>query len=149
MESAAKRWKVQNKRGLLLALMERLAGDAHISFEGNLKGLKLLSMPDASEEPTPALKRNTLWPKQDFVIVPLEPPMTGGIIAAIGGTIPRSIIHIQIETSGVLQFGAYDHFQPECNYFGSAVQQALIEWLISEGIMRAYADRRPGRIRPS
>lgn len=149
MEIAAKRWKVQNKSGLLLALMEKLAGDAHVSFEGNLKGLKLLSMPDASEEPTPSLKRNTLWPKQDFVIVPLEPPMTEGILAAIGGTIPRSIIHIQIEKRGVLQFGAYDHFQPECIYFGGAVEQAFIDWLISEGIMRAYTDRQPGRIRTS
>ena len=41
------------------------------------------------------------------------------IIAAIGGTIPNAIIHIQIEKDGLLQFGAYDNFHPECIHFGS------------------------------
>ena len=51
-------------------MMEELAGGAHVSFEGDLRGLRLLSIPGASEEPTAALKRNTLWPKQDFAGVP-------------------------------------------------------------------------------
>ena len=145
MEIAAKRWKVQNKSGLLLALMEKLAGDAHVSFEGNLKGLKLLSMPEASKEPTPSLKRNTLWPKQDFVIVPLEHFMGEKILAAIGGTVPHRIIHIQIEKNDRLEFGAYDNFQPECIYFGAAVEQSFLADLVSQGVLRPYTERPAAR----
>jgi len=145
VEGPFKFWKVLDKRRLLLAMMEELAGDAHISFEGDLHGLALLRMPDALDEPTPALRRNTRWPKQDFIIVPLEPSMGNKIIAAIGGTVPKAIIHIQIEKNGLRQFGAYDNFHPECIYFGSAVKQAVIESLISERIIRPYTERRPKR----
>ena len=65
MEGLFKFWKVQDKRRLLLALMEELAGNAHISFEGDLQGLQLLGMTGATKEPTVILKRNTLAPIQD------------------------------------------------------------------------------------
>ena len=76
MEGPLKFWKVQDKRRLLLAMMEELAGDAHISFEGDFRGLPLLSTLGASQEETRALKRATVWPKQDFVVLPLEPAST-------------------------------------------------------------------------
>ena len=132
MEGPFKFWKVQDKRRLLLALMEELAGGAHVSFEGDLQGLTLSSIPGASGEPNVALKRNTLWPEQDFVVVPLEPSMGQKIIAAIGGTVPGAIIHIQIEKDGQLQFGAYDNFYPESIYFGSEVKEDAIKSLVSQ-----------------
>jgi hypothetical protein len=104
-----------------------------------------LSIPGASEEPTAALKRNTLWPKQGFEVVPLEPYMDRKIIASIGGPVPGAIIHIQIEKDGQLQFGAYDNFYPECIYFGSAVKEGVIQSLVSQNITRPYTDRRPIR----
>jgi hypothetical protein len=143
MEGPFKFWKVQDKRRLLLALMEELAGGAHVSFEGDLKGLTLLSIPGASGEPTAALKRNTLWPKQDFVVVPLEASMGKKIIAAIGGTVPGAIIHVQIEKDGQLQFGAYDNFHPQCIFFGTGVKQAFLESLVSQGIVRPHTERPP------
>jgi len=60
--------------------MEELAGGAHVSFEGDLRGLTLLSIPGASEEPTAALKRNNAVAKARFVVVPLEPFMAQKII---------------------------------------------------------------------
>ena len=63
------------------------------------------------------------------------------IISAIGGTIPRKILHIQIEKGGVLQFGAYDNFQPDCIYFGKAIKQAVLDTLVSDGVMRRYTWR--------
>jgi hypothetical protein len=134
-------WKVQDKRLLLLAMMEELAGDAHISFEGDFQGLRLLSMPGASQDETAALKQNTRWPKQDYVILALEPSMAKSIIFAIGGTVPNAIIHIQIEKNGQLQFGAYDNFHPECIFFGMGVKQAVLETLVSQIIMRPYTER--------
>jgi hypothetical protein len=145
MQGPFKFWKVQDKRRLLLALMEELAGGAHISFEGDLRALTLSSLPGASGEPTVVLKRATIWPKQDFVVVPLEPSMGQKIIAAIGGTVPGAIIHIQIEKDGQLQFGAYDNFYPECIYFGSAVKEGVIQSLISQNVMRPFTERRPRR----
>ena len=122
--------------------MNELAGDAHISFEGDLKGLRLLTIPGVSQEPTMALKRSTLWPKQDFVIAPLEPSLVEEIITVVGGTLPKAVVHIQIEKNGVLEFGAYDNFHPECIFFGSAVKQSMMEWLISESIMRPFTAAR-------
>src|SRR5215831_11779518 len=86
-------WKVLDKRRFLVALMEELAGGAHVSFEGDLRKFSLVNMRGASEEPTAAFKRNTTWPKQDFVIVPLEPSMSNKIMTAIGGTVSRAILH--------------------------------------------------------
>ena len=116
-------------------MMEELAGQAHISFEGDLRGLRLLSTSGASQEETFALKRNTLQPKQDFVFLPLEPSMT--ILSSIGKTIPGAIIHIQIEKNGLLQFAAYDNFHPQCIVFGTGVKPAVLESLVSQGIMEA------------
>jgi len=143
MQGPCKFWKVLDKRRLLLALMEELAGGAHVSFEGDLRGLTLSSISGASGEPTATLKRNTLRPKLDFVVVPLEPSMGPKIIAAIGGTVPGAIIHVQIEKDGQLQFGSYDNFDPECIYFGSEVKENVIQSLISQNIMRPYSERRP------
>jgi hypothetical protein len=106
MEIKGKSWKVRDKGRLLLALMDELGGNAHVSFEGNLSSLPLSRYPDISSEPTDALKRNTLGPKQDFVIVPLEPSSSKKIFAALGGAVPKTVLHVQIEKDGVLQFGA-------------------------------------------
>jgi hypothetical protein len=63
MEIKDKRWKVRDKGQLLLALMEEFEGDAHVSFEGDLRSLPLSSYPGVSTQPTAPLQRNTLWPK--------------------------------------------------------------------------------------
>jgi|SRR5690348_13050416 hypothetical protein len=143
MESKVKCWKVRDKGRLLLAMMELFEGDAHVSFEGNLQSLALSSYPSASFEPNDALKRNTLWPKQDFVIVPLESSSSKKIYAALGAAVPRTVLHIQIEKSGVLQFAAYDNFHPECIFFGKAIGAELLESLVSKGVLKTC--RRDGR----
>jgi len=136
METKAKRWRVRDKVRFLTAMMDELAGDAHVSFEGDLRRLNFSTLAGVSDQPSSVLKRNTIWPKQDFIIVPLEPSMGTRVIAALGGVIPRAIIHIQIEKSGRLEFGAYDNFHPECIFFGSAVREAVIERLASQEIIR-------------
>ncbi len=143
MESKGKFWHVSDKRRLLLAMMEEFVGDAHISFEGDLSTLPLSSIPGASQEETGVLRRNTLWPKQDFIVLPLEPSTSKTIISAIGGTVPNAIIHIQIEKGGTLQFAAYDNFHPQCIIFHSTVKPAFLESLVSESIMRPYTERPP------
>jgi hypothetical protein len=134
-------WKVLDKQRLFRLVLEELAGDAHISFEGELRGLRLLSIPGGSEEETDSLKRNTSWPKQDFVVVPLEADSSGAILSAIGGALLRKIIHVQIEKAGVLEFGAYDQFQPGCIYFGGALNPQILEVLVSQGVLKTFTNR--------
>jgi hypothetical protein len=145
MEKENRSWLVRDKLRFLLAMMEDLAGGAHISFEGDLKALRLSSIPGASKEETQALKRNTISPKQDFIVLPLESSTSKAIVSAIGGTIPNTIIHIQIEKGGSIQFAAYDNFHPQCIVFHPAMDKAILESLVSEDIMRPYTERPPRR----
>ena len=135
MRAKTQGWKTKNKNRLLLAVTKELAGDAHLSFEGDLQGTRLLDLPEASTEEFNVLKRNTLWPKQDFVVLPLEAQAIGPVIAAIGGTISHAIIHIQIERAGKLEFGAYDNFHPQSMFFGDAVTQAFLDSLVAGGLL--------------
>ena len=140
MKSAA-RWKVRDKPRLLLALIKELGGDAHLSFEGDLHGFNLIKFPGVSDKETAILKRNTIWPRQDFLVIPLETSMGQKILSAISGAVPQRIIHIQIEKDGVLQFGAYDNFYPECLFFGPAFNQEFVESLVSQGILKPVRAR--------
>jgi hypothetical protein len=134
-------YKVRDKRRFLMAALQQFAGSAYISFEGNLQGTSLVGTPGASEVETNVLKRNTLWPKQDFVVLPLEPEMVKPIIAAIGGTVPMSILHIQIQKDGRLELGLYDNFAPKGIFFGPAVTPFFIATLQNEGILSPWTER--------
>jgi hypothetical protein len=122
--------------------MEELAGNAHISFEGNLRNTRLTRIPGACEEETPTLKRNTIWPKQDFVVLPLEPAMSKAMLSALGGALPNSILHVQIEKNDVREFGAYDNLYPESLFFGKALSKGFLDSLVSQGLLKPEAKRR-------
>jgi hypothetical protein len=135
MESVTEQWTMKDKNRLLLALMEALAGDAHLSFDGDLHGFQLKEMAGAVDQETTTLKRNTRWPQQDFIVVPLEPATVRSVFSAIGGNVPRRILHVQIEKGGNLAFGAYDRFQSGCVFFGPAVSRDLLNELVSNGVL--------------
>jgi hypothetical protein len=134
-------YKVRDKRAFLTAALGELAGSATVSFEGNLRGTGLLYVTGASGDETKALKRNTLWPKQDFVVLLLEVETVGPIMAAVGGTVPRSILHIQVEKHGRLELGLYDNFAPSAMFLGPAVTPTFIETMKSKGVLSAWAER--------
>ncbi len=123
-------WRVRDKSRLLLSLMSELAGAAYISFEGVLPQA-ILEFPGVSTMETGILKRGTLRPLQDFAILPLEEHAIPTIFSAFGGTLPRNILHVQIEKHGKLVFAAYDNFHPECLFFGDSIPGEFIERLIS------------------
>ena len=125
-----RQWRVRDSNRLLLFLMNELAGAAHISLEGEVPPT-ILKVPGASGMETEILKRGTIMPVQDFVILPLEPATVPEIVRGIGGTIPRGLLHIQIEKGGKLAFAAYDNFHPECTYFGEAISAEFIDRLIA------------------
>jgi hypothetical protein len=129
-----RRLKILDKLRFLGEAMKELAGGAYVSFEGNLGSLSLTKIKGASGEETSALKRNTTWPKQDFIVLPLEADLTKEISSAIGGTIPKAILHIQIEKQGRLELGIYDNFQHVgC---GEALGIQFFEQLQSNGVVK-------------
>jgi hypothetical protein len=134
-------WKVRDKRRFLVAAMTELAGDAHLSLEGDLNAMPILNLAGASGIETSILKRNTTWPIQDFVVLPLEADLIKAIVAGFGGTVSRRIIHLQIEKNGTLELGLYDNFDPNSSYFGSKLTPEFFTRLESEGILRQWVRR--------
>jgi hypothetical protein len=126
---------VHNKNHLLRAAMKHLAGDAQISFEGALEALGFFELHGIQAEETAILKRNTVWPRQDFVVASLSPESIQSLIKALGGTIPRSVLHIQVPKNGKLEFGAYDNFDPQTLFLGEAFSDELLNDLIAQGIL--------------
>lgn len=137
----ASRWKIRDKRKFLIAAMTELAGDAHLSLEGDLGVTQVLEMAEASGHETAILKRNTTSPVQDFVVLPLEADLLTKISANIGGTVPRGILHIQIEKHGRLELGLYDNFGSDSSFFGPKLTQEFFDRLESEGVLRKMTGR--------
>lgn len=134
-------YKVRDKRAFLMAALRQLAGSAFVSFEGDLAGTALPSMKGAAGDETQALKRNTLWPRQDFVILPLEAETITSIMAAVGGTVPRNILHIQVEKHGKLELGVYDNFTPQALFLGSALPTTFVDTLQNDGVISRWTQR--------
>jgi len=126
---------VHNKNHLLQIAMKHLAGDAQISFEGALAALGFFELQGIQTEETAVLKRNTEWPRQDFVVASLNPESVQSLIKALGETVPRSVLHIQIARKGKLEFGAYDNFDPQALFLGEAFGDELLNDLIAQGIL--------------
>ncbi|USN98311.1 MAG: hypothetical protein H6810_09015 [Phycisphaeraceae bacterium] len=121
------------------AMMWALAGDGHISFEGDLLRCVFPEHLGANDEETDALCRNTLVPRQDFVVLPLKPE---SVVPILDVVLPArryidAIIHIQIERDGELRFGSYDNFHRDC--IGCrGIDPALLDRLESSGVIRSW-----------
>lgn len=124
-----------------MATLQQLAGAAFVSFEGDLSGTALSGALGASGDETKTLKRNTLWPKQDFVVLPLEAETVVPIMAAVGGTVPRGILHIQVEKNGRLELGLYDNFASNGMFFGPAMTPSFVETLQNEGVLSSWVEQ--------
>jgi hypothetical protein len=133
--TSSPRWIVEDKYRLLVAVISELADTGHISLEGSLSVFNLATLPGASNSETNVLKRNTIWPKQDFLVFPIEPPITDALFKRLGYRVPKRIIHIQIEKNGILEFGAYDTFHPDCISWGPTLKGPFVESLLAQGIL--------------
>lgn len=141
--------KPRDETALLRAMMQALAGDAHISFEGNLSRCTFADSLEPSGDETEALRRQTFRPELDFVVLPLRPEGVEPILAVV---LPErrfqdDIIHIQIERRGELQFGSYDNFHPDCVVCCEGVETSLLDRLKSSGVIQSWEvapDDQPG-----
>ena len=128
-------WRIRDKTRFLEAVLTELAGDARVSFEGSLGNTRLMGLDGATQDETAALKRNTTWPVQDFVVVPLEADRIDGMLRAIGMTIPRTILHFQVEKAGKLEFGLYDNPNSGMPFFGPTFSREFVKRLVDLGVV--------------
>jgi len=140
-------WLVaRDKPGLLIAMMRALAGNGHVSFEGDLSRCAFPPDLGAGSIETPALRRQTLVPELDFVVLPLEPVSVQRILDVVlpDRRFMNDINHIQIERNGTLEFGAYDNFHPECIVCFLGVSPDLLEQLRESGVIRSWTTPHEG-----
>jgi hypothetical protein len=100
-----------------------------------------------------ALRRATLSPELDFIILPL----TSENIAHIWKLVvekerlayPSHIIHVQIAVTDRLVFAAYDNFHCDCVFTTDRFPLEALDRLVAKGIIRSYrpdADARPTHV---
>jgi hypothetical protein len=132
----------RHKPRLLFAMMEALAdNNGKLSLEGYLCKTELARIEAVSHEETEVLKRGTLQPRLDFLVLALTPQTVPAIKKAIHSKIAfggNGIIHVQIEKAGKLSFAAYDDFHPECTIAYSGVSPEFLQELVETRVLRAY-----------
>jgi hypothetical protein len=134
------RLRTKHKPRLLFAMMGALAsGDAAISFEGRLAHTDLAKIDGVRLDETEVLRRQTLQPRMDFLVLPLTPASLPVIERAVNSKIAfngcAGIVHVQIESHGQIAFAAYDEFAPDCVVAHSAVPMTLLEELVEKRIL--------------
>lgn len=134
----------RDRPGLLFAMMRTYASNcSRIAFEGNLSTTELYRLEGASYEETAVLRRNTIAPRLDFIVLPLASSRVPAIQTAIWSKVPFSgksgIIHAQIEVDGQLVFGAYDNFHPETVMVYGPIETSVLDDLVATRTLRSYA----------
>jgi hypothetical protein len=136
------RLDTRDRARLLIAMMRALAAeDSRISFEGRLTKTELALMEPVAHEEVGVLKRATLQPKLNFLILPLTQENLSAIEKAVNSKIAfghGGIVHVQIERNGKMAFAAYDNFDRECVVAYSAVSSALLDELTETRVLRSY-----------
>jgi hypothetical protein len=138
---------VRDKAGFVRRLMEEFVG-GRMSLEGDLSRCAFPDDIVLGRGEEGALRRNTLTPRLDFIVLRLEPDTIPLIVKEMmAAGLRRAIIHVQIDHGGVLQLGAYDNFYPGCVVTGPGVSPALLTELHSAGILRDYKPAMPSNRR--
>ena len=127
---------------LLRAMMFALAGDAQISFEGDLSAYDFASIGPQVAERDCYLFRNTIDPVEDFVVLPLNADTVKPLWNLLAASVPvgrfSSVSHVQIGRDGKVAFSACDWFHQDTVGCSDAVPEALIASLMEKRIITPY-----------
>lgn len=143
-------WLVaRNKSALLTHMMRLLAGDAQISFEGDLSRCSFPDSVPRLPEESAVLRRCTVWPIQDFAVLQLEHQTIQPILDAVlpDARFTEDIIHIQIAQHGELQFGSYDQFDQRCIVCFLGVPTKILDDLKHRGVIISWTTPSAGALR--
>src|SRR5262249_32911536 len=140
MSEPVSHWlNVRDKPGLLHRLMREFTGGL-MSLEGDLSKCSFADEMVGGRGEMGLLKRSTLYPRQDFIVLRLDAANIAPIFTeVIAAGLSRAIIHVQIEHGGVLQLGAYDNFHPDCVVAGPGVSDMLLGELKSKHVLRDFS----------
>lgn len=107
---------VKKRIPFMQSVVDFYCGNALISFEGDLSTADFGEIPVASNRPTELLRRGTISPLGDFVILPLEEETLALIKKRVLNHIglKNKVNHILIAKSDELVVGINDRFHPEC-----------------------------------
>ena len=61
-------------------------------------------------------------------------------MAAVGRTVPRGLIHVQIQKERRLQLGLYDNFAPESMFFGPGLTPTFFATLQEAGALAHWTE---------
>lgn len=129
---------VRDKPAFLHRLMDEFAG-GRISLEGDLSRCAFPADAVLAHDEDGILRRNTLAPRQDFVILRLDPGAATTIFRQVmAAGLSQAVIHVQIERAGVLELGAYDNFHPGCVVTGPGVDVGLLAEFQAAGVLRGF-----------
>ncbi len=114
------------------------------SFEGDLSALHLNELVGCTFDEMNSLKRQTIEPQMDFVVVPINSQN----VAALKQCFAKrdvlgengSIIHTQIEVGGEPVFIACDNFHDDCTVASITVPETFLARLKEQGILRGYGE---------
>ena len=136
---------VRDKPAFLRRLMAEFA-DGRMSLEGDLGRCAFPAEMVLAQDEDGILRRNTTAPKQDFVVLRLDPGSVATIFRQVTAAgLSRAILHVQIESAGVLELGAYDNFGPGCVVTGPGVGVGLLAELQAAGVLRGFHSAVPAR----
>ena len=144
MASAAALYYIdaRDQPGLLWAVLRAVGESAHVALEGDLQNTGLLGLPHASFDETETLRRQTLVPRLDFVVLPtaiavvteLKSRLSAPGLFGQGG----ALIHVQIEQRGDLVFIACDNFHESSTWLQLPQGHDLLQMLTESGIVRSF-----------
>jgi hypothetical protein len=136
------RLEVKKSVELVKAVIELFSGNAHLSLEGQLKGKDFSFVEGIVTEPNEILKRNTLEPQQDFVILPVEVEtkevIKQKILPQVG--LRQNVYHVLMEKEGELVFAAYDNFHPDTVLITGEVPRSWLEELLQQQVIKNFEE---------
>lgn len=135
------RVRVNRPIEFLTSVLEAFSADeaAQVSFEGELRMLREADLTGTSSSETTCLRRQTMEPLQDFMVITLSPrnlPVLRSLYGRVG--LRARVLHVQIEVGGALVFGAYDQFDPSGVWVSPRFTEATLSRLQGQQVIASY-----------
>jgi hypothetical protein len=125
------------------AALKHFHRDCFLSLEGDLSRFDPALVPGASREPSALLRRNTIWPLLDFVILPVTAATAETICRRVLPQVglKHHVVHVQVASEGHLVLGARDNFGRDCVWIDQGIGKEGIVSLLDSGVIGWYQAR--------